>query len=239
MKIVFRLMCPFAPVVVAAAALISGFGQMTAVLAAPPPATSGLLDHKLLDDPEEQIEPSRPDEPFRDQFSMDAAVRFLDAVALGWQKDHRCFACHSDYAFLSTRPVVSWNVPVHEQLRSKLEHQAENPRKTKHHVTETVMTASVLAQNEALTTGNSATLQRYPTELADEVGRHHAVGRLAARFLGRPAVLAPVLRWGPRSPRAMGAVLRIATNQLRTDHIGGAERAYRWASLASRFAPSW
>lgn len=93
--------------------------------------------------------------------------------------------------------------------------------------------------DEALTTGNSATLQRYPTELADEVGRHHAVGRLAARFLGRPAVLAPVLRWGPRSPRAMGAVLRIATNQLRTDHIGGAERAYRWASLASRFAPSW
>ena len=93
--------------------------------------------------------------------------------------------------------------------------------------------------DEALTTGNSATLQRYPTELAAEVGRHHAVGRLTARFLGRPAVLASVLRWGPRSPRAMGAILRIATNELRTDRIGGAERAYRWASLASRFAPSW
>ena len=93
--------------------------------------------------------------------------------------------------------------------------------------------------DEALTTGNSATLQRYPTELAAEVGRHNAVGRLTARFLGRPAVLGSVLQWVPRSPRAMGAILRIATNQLRTDRIGGAERAYRLASLASRIAPSW
>jgi squalene-hopene/tetraprenyl-beta-curcumene cyclase len=130
MKTVLWLVSPFVPLVVA-----------VATLAAPPSGMHGALA------------PSRPDEPFRNQFSLDAAVRFLDAVALNWQEDHNCFACHSDYAFFSTRPVVSWNVPAHEQLRAKLEHMVENPRKTKHHVTETVMAASMLAQNDALTTG--------------------------------------------------------------------------------------
>jgi squalene-hopene/tetraprenyl-beta-curcumene cyclase len=49
--------------------------------------------------------------------------------------------------------MVDWKVPAHEQLRAKLEHLAENPRKVKYHVTETVMVASMLAQNDALTTG--------------------------------------------------------------------------------------
>ncbi len=97
--------------------------------------------------------PNRPDEPFREEFSMEAAVRFLDTAALTWQNERKCFACHSDYALLFTRPLVSWKVPAHEQLRAKLEHLAENPRDVKYWVTETVMVASVLAQNDALTTG--------------------------------------------------------------------------------------
>ena len=97
--------------------------------------------------------PNSPDEPIRGQFSMDAAVRFFDAAALGWQKQRKCFACHSDYAFFYTRPLVSWKTPLHEQLRAKLEHLAENPRKVKYQVTEAVMAASMLAQNDALTTG--------------------------------------------------------------------------------------
>ena len=93
--------------------------------------------------------------------------------------------------------------------------------------------------HEALTTGNSTTLQRYPQDLAETFGRHHAVGRLAARFVGQPAVLTPLLRWGMRSPKVMGGILRIATNELRTDNPGMAEHAYRWVRRASRFAPSW
>ncbi|NLX96921.1 MAG: terpene cyclase/mutase family protein [Rhodopirellula sp.] len=93
------------------------------------------------------------DEPTRDTFSIDAAIRFLDAAALNWQKDRKCFACHSDYAFLCTRPVVSWKTPAHEQLRSKLEYLAEHSRNVQYRVTEAVMVASVLAQNDALTTG--------------------------------------------------------------------------------------
>ena len=93
--------------------------------------------------------------------------------------------------------------------------------------------------DDALSAGNSTTLQRYPTMLADELGRYHQVGRLAARFLGRPSILRPALRLGVRSDRVAGAVLRIATNELRDGHPGGAERAYALASTISKFAPSW
>lgn len=97
--------------------------------------------------------PNRPDEPFRQTFSMEAAVRFLDTAALNWQQERKCFACHSDYAFFIARPLISWKVPAHAQLRSKLEYLAEHPRDVKYYVTEGVMVASVLAQNDALTTG--------------------------------------------------------------------------------------
>jgi squalene-hopene/tetraprenyl-beta-curcumene cyclase len=99
------------------------------------------------------LEANRPDEPIRDVFSIGAAVRFLDAAALNWQADRKCFACHSDYAFFFSRPLVSWKAPAHQELRTKLEHLAENPRNVKYRVTEAVMVASMLAQNDALTTG--------------------------------------------------------------------------------------
>ncbi len=93
--------------------------------------------------------------------------------------------------------------------------------------------------DEALTTGNSTTLQRYPTILNDAVGQFHKVGRLSARLLGRPVVLRPALRLGLHSDRAMGAVLRIAANELRDQRPGGAERAYAIANAISKFAPNW
>ncbi len=100
------------------------------------------------------------------------------------------------------------------------------------------LAANVL--HEALTTGNSTTLQRYPVVVAEEVEAYRKVGRLSARFLGRPAILKPALRLATRSDATRGAVLRITTNALRDDDTaGGAERAYRLASLAAKFAPSW
>lgn len=97
--------------------------------------------------------------------------------------------------------------------------------------------ADVLA--EALTVGNSTTLQRYPALLDDEFGAYHKVGRLSARFLGRPGVLRFALRSSIRSDAAIGAALRVATGELRDDQPGGAERAYRLARVVSKFAPSW
>ena len=92
---------------------------------------------------------------------------------------------------------------------------------------------------EALTVGNSTTLQRYPKLLDTEFAAYHKVGRLSARFLGRPGLLRLVLRSSIRSEAAMGAALRIATGELRHDDPGGLERAYRIARVVSRFAPSW
>lgn len=96
---------------------------------------------------------NRPDEPFRREFSLDAAVRFLDAAALNWQKERKCCACHSDYAYLLARPLVSWKAPAHQAIRATLENLAEHPREVKYRVAESVMVASVLAQNDALTSG--------------------------------------------------------------------------------------
>jgi squalene-hopene/tetraprenyl-beta-curcumene cyclase len=97
--------------------------------------------------------PNRPDEPFNREFSLEEAVRFLDYAALSWQKEHKCFACHSDYAFLLARPAVSHRVPAHQQIRGAAEHLATHPRKTGYRATEAVMVASVLAQNDAATSG--------------------------------------------------------------------------------------
>ena len=99
------------------------------------------------------LEANRLDEPIRGEFSMQAAVGFLDAAALTWQKERKCFACHSDFVFMFTRPLAGWDNPAHEQIRANLERFAEKPIEGKHVVTMTVMAASALAQNDALTTG--------------------------------------------------------------------------------------
>jgi flavin-dependent dehydrogenase len=94
--------------------------------------------------------------------------------------------------------------------------------------------------DEALTVGNSTTLQRYPTLLADQLGDYQKVGRLTARILGRPAVLRSALAVTFGNRRVLGGALRIATNELREGHPrGGAERAYALADALARFAPGW
>jgi len=116
-----------------------------------------------------------PDEPLRDVFSLDAAVAHLDNIAASWQRDRKCFACHSDYAFLETRPLVSGKTPLHDELRAKLEQLAAHPRNVNFRVTEGVMVACVLAQNDALTTGKLHPVTRqaldYMWTLQSEDGR--------------------------------------------------------------------
>ena len=97
--------------------------------------------------------PNRADEPLAEKFSMQQAVRFLDSASLTWQKQRKCFACHSNYAFLMARPAVTHKVTAHKQIREAAEYLATHPRKTKYQPTEAVMVASVLAKNDAATTG--------------------------------------------------------------------------------------
>ncbi|MHB8861803.1 MAG: hypothetical protein ACYC6N_05325 [Pirellulaceae bacterium] len=121
-------------------------GSEFVVAGEPPGKTSSALAPSLAGE-------ARPDEPLRGDFSLDAAVASLDDAALTWQRDKKCFACHSNYAFLETRPLVSWKTPIHDELRAKLEELAANPRQVSFRVMEGVMAACVLAQNDALTTG--------------------------------------------------------------------------------------
>jgi geranylgeranyl reductase family protein len=93
--------------------------------------------------------------------------------------------------------------------------------------------------DDALGASGSPALQRYPRLVADEVGEFHQVGRLSARFVGRPLILSTLLRFGTRSDRALEAALRLATNALRPGSAGVAERAYALAVAASRLAPNW
>jgi squalene-hopene/tetraprenyl-beta-curcumene cyclase len=99
--------------------------------------------------------PNTPDEPLRARYSPEAAARFLDAVALDWQRENKCFACHADYAYLLARPAVAWDVPAHRQIRSAAERtakqdglQAEEPGRS----SESVLLAAALAINDAQTT---------------------------------------------------------------------------------------
>jgi menaquinone-9 beta-reductase len=93
--------------------------------------------------------------------------------------------------------------------------------------------------DEALTVGNSTTLQQYPARLDTSLGQYYKVARLTARFLGRPLLLRSALAAGFRSEAIMGAALRIGTNELREIDRGGAERLYRLAAVVAKFAPSW
>lgn len=59
-----------------------------------------------------------PDEPPAAAFSMDKAVRFLDAASLAWQRDRNCFTCHTNYVYLMARPLVDASAPAHREVRA-------------------------------------------------------------------------------------------------------------------------
>ena len=130
----------------------SQFLMLTTLLALLPaaawPASEGITLENVV-----SPGPNRADEPFAEKFSMQQAVRFLDSAALTWQKQRKCFSCHSNYAFLLARPAITHDVVVHKQVREAAEYLATHPRKTGYQATEAVMVASVLAQNDAATTG--------------------------------------------------------------------------------------
>jgi squalene-hopene/tetraprenyl-beta-curcumene cyclase len=115
--------------------------------------------------------PNRADEPLADEFSMQEAVRFLDSAALTWQKQRNCFSCYSNYAFLMARPAVTHDAPAHRQIRKAAEYLATHPRKTGYAPTEAVMVASVLAQNDAPTTGKLHPATRFALDRIWELQR--------------------------------------------------------------------
>jgi geranylgeranyl reductase family protein len=92
--------------------------------------------------------------------------------------------------------------------------------------------------HEALATNDASALQQYSRRLDDAFGQYFKVGRLFARVVGRPTVMRELTRLGMHNHTLMEWVLRIMSNELRTDETGPAEIAYRAASAIARMAPN-
>ena len=96
-----------------------------------------------------------PDEPLLEDFSLEAATRYLDQSSLDWTKSRKCFTCHTNYAYLIARPAISAKGKAHQQIRQSLEDLVESRWEDKgpRWDAEVVMSAAVLALNDAATTG--------------------------------------------------------------------------------------
>jgi geranylgeranyl reductase family protein len=80
---------------------------------------------------------------------------------------------------------------------------------------------------EALHSGSSDALQRYPRRLDDLFEPGYGVGRLADRLLGQPAVASRFFAGAARSGAFGEAFLRLATDAVRPGVPGPAELAFR------------
>jgi squalene-hopene/tetraprenyl-beta-curcumene cyclase len=105
---------------------------------------------------------NRADEPLAKQFSLPAAVHFLDSAALDWQKQRQCFTCHTNYAYLYARPAVAADGAAHATVRRFAEELVRDrwPDKGPRWDAEVVATAAALAFNDAATTGELHPLTR-------------------------------------------------------------------------------
>ena len=99
-------------------------------------------------------EPNRPDEPLAESFSAARAARFLDSAALAWQKTRDCMTCHTNYLYLVARPSLGADGAAHAAVRRYAEDLVTGRWETKgpRWPAEVVMTAAVLALNDAATT---------------------------------------------------------------------------------------
>jgi squalene-hopene/tetraprenyl-beta-curcumene cyclase len=109
---------------------------------------------------------SRSDEPLLERLSASKASEYLDTcrdVA-----ENRCFACHGSYAYLLAAPILSSRSLAHRQTRSAMERSIETLPAAEPNAlnasdmrpVEAVMTAAVLAQNDAATTARLHPLTR-------------------------------------------------------------------------------
>src|SRR5438105_3590312 len=104
--------------------------------------------------------PNQADEPLRAEFSLAAAAEFLDAASADWWNTRQCFTCHTNYSYLLARPRLKDQSPVATDTRRQLEELVEKRwvEKGPRWPAEVVMSAAVLAQHDAATTG-----QLHPT----------------------------------------------------------------------------
>ncbi len=99
---------------------------------------------------------NRRDEPISQTYSWDKAVTFLDSAALSWQKQRKCFTCHTNYAHLYALPATATKETAGTEVRKFAEElitqrwEEKGPRWD----AEVVATGAALAFNDAATTGH-------------------------------------------------------------------------------------
>ncbi len=98
--------------------------------------------------------PNEANEAVAKEFSLDNAARFLDSASLTWQKQRKCFTCHTNYAYLYARPMISSDAPAHKAVRAFAEQLVSERWKTNgpRWDAEVVASAAALAFNDAHTT---------------------------------------------------------------------------------------
>jgi squalene-hopene/tetraprenyl-beta-curcumene cyclase len=101
--------------------------------------------------------PNSPDEPLAPTLSLNRSAEFLDSVALEWTRRRRCGTCHTNYAYLYTRPVLGAS-PAMAEIRAffddRVAHWEDAEKQAKPRWdTEVLATAATLALNDAATTG--------------------------------------------------------------------------------------
>ena len=105
---------------------------------------------------------NRRDEPLAEAFSLENAISFLDSAALNWQKQQKCFTCHTNYAHLYAQTATAAADPAAREVRKFAEEliaqrwEQNGPRWD----AEVVATGAALAFNDAATTGQLHPLTR-------------------------------------------------------------------------------
>ena len=117
--------------------------------------TSGLAAEELTLENVTPPAANSVDEPLAEAFSLAAATRFLDQASLNWTKSSECFTCHTNFSYLISRPTIDANVAAHRQVRTALEEMVEQrwEKEGPRWDAEVVMSAAVLAINDAATSG--------------------------------------------------------------------------------------
>lgn len=113
-----------------------------------------------------RLSPPAPDEPLIGQFSLAAAARSLDAIALDWQQNERCAACHTMSPYLMARPSLNSVSPEPPEVRrffetiveQRLEAEPDLPPDGISAII--VQTAAALAFHDRTTTGKLHPLTR-------------------------------------------------------------------------------
>ncbi len=99
--------------------------------------------------------PNTADEPLADEFSVDKAIHFLDSASLHWQKQRKCFTCHTNFAYLYARGYEKDESAAHAEVRAFAEELVNKRWKEKgpRWDAEVVAAAAALSFDDRMTSG--------------------------------------------------------------------------------------